>query len=574
MLAACLTLVFLCIGVTPGIGWLTVRRVQLPPLEKLVASFAMGFVAVWGWAWLVYIFALPQALLWLLPATGAAGLWLGRSEGGALLRTVEVRHALCGQSLVTVWCIGWMATVVSYSGGGWAGDWFEHWERTRFFLERWPLDRMFLGIYGLPARPPLANVQTAAFLALSCADFTFYQFVSTVLASLAFLPAAALAYRWGSTKAVVVVTVLFMVNPLFVQNATFPWTKLPAAFFVLAGLLFFLRAQDSATPPGPALLCALCLGAGLLAHYSAGPYIVLLAAAWLLLGRRRWKEKSWWRMTMLAAGVGALVLASWFAWSLAHYGWRGTLLSNTSATASLEGNQLVKIGLNLFDTVVPPSIRSLDTWLIDQGSPWGWWRDWFFQHYQINLIFAFGSIMWLIVGREAFLAARAAGAESRRFWIAFSVGAIVLGTAAHGARDHWGLAHICLQPLVLIGLAFMASRWTTFRAGTKRLLLAGGAIDVTLGIALHFAVQNFAFDRWLAPNGEFAAQFNHYSATVLMNLRGKVHNHLEFFSDRAPIPFTLLLAGLALVLLAALNHARTGKQPLTNRDHESILTPR
>jgi len=45
--------------------------------------------------------------------------------------------------------------VRSYSGGEWAGDWYEHYERARFFLERYPLGQKLISVYLLPARPPL-----------------------------------------------------------------------------------------------------------------------------------------------------------------------------------------------------------------------------------------------------------------------------------------------------------------------------------------------------------------------------------------------------------------------------------
>ena len=92
------------------------------------------------------------------------------------------------------WAGLWL--VASYSGGGWTSDWFEHWERTQFFLDRWPLDTKFLGFGALPARPPLANLVTGALLAVTRQDFAHYQFFTTLLNSLAFLPAALLARRF------------------------------------------------------------------------------------------------------------------------------------------------------------------------------------------------------------------------------------------------------------------------------------------------------------------------------------------------------------------------------------------
>src|SRR5262249_59914048 len=61
-----------------------------------------------------------------------------------------------------------------------------------------------------------------------------YQLAMTFFSSLTFLPAALLARRFGGCRgAVTALALLFMVNPMFLENATFAWTKLPAAFFVL-----------------------------------------------------------------------------------------------------------------------------------------------------------------------------------------------------------------------------------------------------------------------------------------------------------------------------------------------------
>src|SRR5690606_12025730 len=162
-----------------------------------------------------------------------------------ILRDPVVRSLLFAQGAVTLACLAWLGLVGSYSGGGWSGDWLEHWERSRFFIQHWFLETRFIGMYTLPARPPLANVLVGLCLALTRVDFALFQFFSTALASLAFLPLAVLAWRWGGRQSVFVAAALVMMNPLFVQNATFPWTKLPAAFFVLAAVAFTLVPDRS-----------------------------------------------------------------------------------------------------------------------------------------------------------------------------------------------------------------------------------------------------------------------------------------------------------------------------------------
>lgn len=541
-----------------GLAWPLASRLALPPTEKLVATAALSLLGIFVFGWVVYVFALSPGCLWLLPVLAIAGLAAGRRPFAVLARDRETRGLFGAHLLITLWCLGWLATIGSYSGGGWAGDWFEHWERTRFFLERWPLETKILASYLLPARPPLANVVTGVFLRLSQIDFAHFQLVSTLLASLVFLPAALCARRWGGARAVPVLAVLFMLNPLFVQNATFAWTKLPAAFFVLAALWFFLRAHDADAPPAAGAGCGGLLAAGLLTHYSAGPYIVVLALWWLVLGRSRWRSGEWRRQTAFAAVAGAIVLALWFGWSVLAYGARGTFLSNSSVTSEhvRHGSQLAKIALNILDTLVPHFLRPMDAALIEQRSALGWWRDWFFQSYQLNLPLGFGSVAWLALGGELVRAGRAAAVHARVFWTIFAAGTVALGLAVHGARDHWGLAHICLQPLVLLGLAFLAARWAALSRAWRLALIAGATVDFTLGIALHFAVQNFAVARWLTGAGSTEAAFADFNSSAIMNFAGKIHHRLAFFGDIFAAAPMLVSAGVAAIFLLALARAR------------------
>lgn len=551
-----------------GLGWPLASRLALTPTEKLLASTGLSILGAYLFAWIVYVADLPADTLWALPIMAAVGLMSGVAGLRVVARDPLTRTVFAMYLLVTLWCVGWLGLVSTYAGGGWSGDWFEHWERSRFFLEHWPRDRTFLVIYTLPARPPLANVITGAFLHFTRVDFAHYQLISTLLAGLVFLPATVLAQAFrrgfgsaatdGDLRLPALVAMLFMVNPLFVQNATFAWTKLPAAFLVLAALHFFLRAQAPAAPRSAGLLCAVLLAGGFLAHYSAGPYIAVLVVAWLGFGWSRRRDPVWWRETGLAAGLGAAVLATWFGWSLSVYGTGGTLLSNTSVTAvdTSAGSQLVRIALNLRDTLVPHFLRSLDQGLIAQRSPWGWWHDWFFQAYQLNLPLAFGSVAWLVLLRELIRTRVSAAPGARRFWTAFIVGVVFLGVATHGARDTWGLTHICLQPLVLLGLAWLAARWAELGRGWQLALVAGATVDLAAGVVFHFAIQNFALDRLLTPARDVRDVVMSYNAVTTGNTFALAKNGLDTFSVWLNAPAILLGAVLAVLFFLVLIRTR------------------
>jgi hypothetical protein len=146
----------------------------------------------------------------------------------------------------------------------------------------------------------------------------------------------------------------------------------------------------------------LALSAGLLVHYSAGPYIVLLGLDYLL--RVFWKRPRKWRELAAIAVPGALLLATWFSWSAAVYGPRATLESNTSVTTArqYQGGNLSKIGANLADSIVPYVLRGGLT-NTDQPNAAGVLRDNAFGFYQVNLIFGMGLaggplVLWLLWG--------------------------------------------------------------------------------------------------------------------------------------------------------------------------------
>ena len=532
-----------------GPAWPIAARLTGTVGERLLATVALSWLAIFGVAWAVYVCALPLATLWVLPAAALGGLAAGWRPLRDLWRETEGRDLIFAQAIVTLSIVAWLALVVSYSGGAWVGDWFGHWQRTAFFLERGPRDILFNGFDPLTSRPPLANVIFGAFAALTKKDFAHYQLASAFLGSFAFLPAAVFARRFGGRAAVAVLAALLLVSPMFVQNATFAWTKLHAAFFTLTAFHFLLRA-DAPDCPRAGVLASIALGAALLTHYSAGPYALVFAAVWLARGR--WREAAWWRGTVVAALAGAAVLALWFGWALAVYGPKSTFLTNTSVSdaAPSLGAQLLSGLLNVRDTLVPHFLREADYGFIAQRNPWGWWRDWFFQAYQINLVFLCGSVAWLAIFAALAKSAAPARPAVRAGWAAGIIVIALLGVMVHGARDRWGLAHICLQPLALGGLALLAARWDAIGPIWRRVVVAGAAVDFALGIALHFGAQSLLIDQWLGSPSA-GGPLDGYSAHAQINWRAKLHFRHAFFGDAYANSEFVLLALLAGLLAFA-----------------------
>ena len=551
-----------------GLAWPLASRLRLDHAEKIVASVALSVLGIFLIAWTIYVCALPLEWLWVLPATTAGGLWVNRQSLRNALSDPTAGRLVLAQLLVTLWSVGWLAATLSYSGGDWLADWFGHWQRAEFFLDRGPREILFNGFDPLTSRPPLANIFNGAWLVLTQRDFAHYQFFSTLVASLVFLPAGLFARRWGGERAIAVLAVLVMVSPMYVENSTYAWTKLPAAFFALTALYFFRRAHDRDGSTAHALLFAAFLASGLLTHYSTGPSALVLGFAWFVLGWPFRTNVRWWRMTAWAAGAGTLVLATWFGWSLAVFGLNGTVMTNTSITdqAPEAGVQAGVVLQNIRDTLLPHFMRSLDATSLAQTNPVGWWRDWFFQLYQVNLFFAFGVVSWagilfLLVTKWQKYPPRV-----RWFWSAFVVGNVVLGIAVHASAHAWGLAHICLQSLVLLGLAFLAAQWPEVGRRWRLFLVAGLTVDFACGILLQFAGQAYALERWLSPQRSIFQVVATYSVPAQANFYAKVRNQWLFFGDGFIAHGMAVCGFLALVFTVALlaakpNRAVSGSSP-------------
>lgn len=537
-----------------GVGWPLAYRLALTPAEKLLAAAVLSLLIVFLIAWVIYVTGLPIIWLRTIPATAALGLITGHRSLSQTLEDPAAVRLVVGQIMITTWSVAGLALIISYSGGNWVADWFGHQQRTWFFLERGPVNILFNGFDPVTSRPPLANIVNGVFLTITQRDFSHYQIFGTLFGSLVFLPAGLFTLRFGKATAIPGLVLLFMVNPMYAENATYAWTKLQAAFFILSSLYFYLRATADSGPRIYAVLFAAALGAALLTHYSAGPYAVLMGGMWFLMGRSRWSDMNWWKTTAALIFTGLMVLCTWFGWAFAIYGVRGSLMTTTSVAGHISDvvEQLRITGLNLRDTLVPHFFRHVDLRQLAQRSSLGWWRDYFFLLYQLNFFLSFGSVAWLVILSRLPSQWENAPGIQRCFWTVFIVGNIVLGVGVLGEEYVWGLSHICMQPLVLLGLAFLAANWSRLRKPWRLFLIAGATLDFVLGIFLQFGVQSYLLERWFTGDRPIPALVASYSIQTRMNFGAKVRHQWVFVGDVFFKDRTLVVVGLALLFLIAL----------------------
>jgi hypothetical protein len=190
-----------------------------------------------------------------------------------------------------------------------------------------------------------------------------------------------------------------------------------------------------------------------------------------------------------------LLLFTWFGWSLAEYGARGTLASNTSITDLTKDreNDPERISGHLIDTLVPYILRDFDGARKSSAQPSlaGFIRDSTFVVYQANLIFGMGVVggpvvVWLWLGR---LRRKSGGGAQRAFWLLLVPCVVMLGVAVVGERDENGSAHLTLLPMMIMGLAFLAANFCR-RRWVAYLVLAGALVDFPVGVMLQARVEN------------------------------------------------------------------------------------
>lgn len=528
-----------CVGVAFGLG----------------AQFLIGFA----------LFAAGvsnRAAAIAIAVTLVAAVVVRRRAIPAILRDQETRRILVAWLLFAGWSIGLLALVKTYSGGGWAVDWVEHWQRTRFFMERMPADTLFANVYPLTARPPLVNRVLALWLEATPVSFADYQALITLFGSLILLPAWLLAERWRRGAGPWVVLVL-MLSPLVAQNLTFAWTKLPTAFFVLTAVAAALAGLDRDGSARSRVAAAVCLGLALIAHYSAGPWLIAIAVGLAAVSARHGPTRAFWREASILGGAAAVIPVVWLGWAVHAYGLRATLGANTTVDAWSGQSIAERIevpALNLADTLAPVVLRTEpDDHLLTQGSQFGRLRDFAFSTYQLNLLLAFGFGGLFVLG---LLAMRSRGrradpvndnaAPDRRFFAVMVPVVVVLGVAVHTQRDHYGLTHICLQPLVVLGLARIAAALPTL---PRRLLGLWGAllaVDVGLGIVLQFGIESWAFAGVVEPGGGPGTFLARLGRVATVNAIDKQAFGFTYVSDRIGLPVLVLASWLALCVLVAI----------------------
>lgn len=523
------------------------------PLQRMTVGLAASLTIIFLLGFGIYAWNLPANTHWLLLVAPVAFAWQGRRRLAQLWGDPEVRHGALAWLAVTLWLLGWQFTVFSYSGATWQLDWYEHYDRARYFLEHGDIHHRFLGTYSLSARPPLVNVVSAAYLSLIGVTFHLYQATCVLLASLVVWPVCLLQRRFarpGETGRIGWTILLLLALPALVQNAAFTWTKLPTVFFILTGLTLL----SEHAPAFPLRLAGwLSLAAGMLAHYSAGPWIVALAIAGMVRNPAGWRQVIGRQGLVIGLACG-LLFATWFGWSAQHLGLGETLGSNSTVmdgTGLSWRQRLDQAAANLYYTAVPVLLRKVDYGGYTPDDPIVLLRDHYFNSVQSSALMIAGSLGVAVAGCLLWVERRQINWTGARYWGCLIGIGLVLGTVVHTEVMPFGVGQVCLLPFALLVVAWLAARLPGHPL-LRGMHTLGLLSDLLLGIVLHFAVQSLWLPRWLHPDqGEYQLIYRlGHGARTNFDYRERISE--PFLHDLpAALPATLLLLLAAVVLLVA-----------------------
>ena len=552
------------IMLVPGLGLVLAPEGARSPAERFCIGLAAALLAIYLASFALYVTGAPPAATGMIPAAILVVAICRRKQAARLLNNRELRELLGHWGLFILWTLGLLALIVSFSGAQWTGDCWEHFERSRFFLEHLPKNTAFLNHYPLTARPPLANIVTATLMALSGRVFPDYQIHTALLATLIFLPGWLFFRRWGGTR-YGLWTLILILNPLVAQNTTFGWTKMPTAFLVLTAGHFLLEGFRNPQDTAARIIAFICLTAAVITHYSACIWLVIWATAygaWCL--RSAAKGLLLREITLILAICVSLGL-TWFGWAMGNYGWKETGAANTTAAywdLQTPAQSVSTMAENVLNTVVPHPLRNIDRSGIAQTAALSYVRDYWFNIYQLSLPLSvgFSGLAVLMLGvmcpHKKQPGIRAAG--SRPFWWWTIPAAILLGVAVVTMPDRWGVTHISLQPLVLLALAWIAS---LLESMPRRLICVFAAlitIDFVLGTVLHFFIQALAMPAWWAGTADEALAAAALNPMAKTNYYYALHFNYSTLGSDPAVSSVLVTSVLAAVLALVLAGLRSG----------------
>lgn len=291
-------------------------RLSMTVLASLTFLYLIEFGA--------YLLSLPQIVpLLFFTVASIASILLSR-------RSLPPPDGMLTWLALTFWMVGLQGLIVVYGATAWFGDWYEHYERSLFFVEQAPATtRFLLNTWSLPARGPLFNAAAGFMMNFLGKDFSTFQVIATTLNTLAVLSLALLLRDLsglGQRTALRFGMLLCALAPWAVSQETFTWTKFAALAFLLQGIHLYLRGLK-ANNPSLTAASFVVFAAGILVHYLNLVFVIFFGLHFVYITAiRKWG----WKRLLVSTGVSALLLATWFVYVFAIFGLKESFTANST----------------------------------------------------------------------------------------------------------------------------------------------------------------------------------------------------------------------------------------------------
>lgn len=564
-MVAAICLPLLALGVGHPLTAAVTGPARLGPTLHAAVATGIGLLAIYLMAFAGFTLTSNPARAYLI-VLGISTLVSVISAAGAVRSIRRVRRVLVPFLLFFAACVMFELPLRHLAGGSWIIDWHEHYSRSLFFTGKLPPTFLFGSGYALSARPPLQNVLCALVMSQAAeADrFAVFQLASVALAAVVFFPCACLARTWSRGRVSPgLMTGVLLLTPAVVIQAVYPWTKLLASFFVLTALALYLQSYRRPRGRQMALVAALLAG-GVLTHYSAAPYALVILAHFTVTTRPVFR-------VLVPALVSTVLLAPWFVWSIHIFGVHTTFASNSTAIESSKSGPLANLPENTLWTVLPhPLLMSPKTFVTGAGLPPPD-NQGFAQRSRLGLVrdYAFlteTGVLPLSMGLAGVVLVlpRLTRLLRRRFWRWFLPASAGLALVVHSTPSIWGIAHVTMVPLTLLGVAWAAVELQRARPLVRRVACVLFVLDAAFLTLPHLIAQSRAFTILPVPGdplGRVVPEALTLSTRAVGEYQFKVADGLVMLGDRlsAWTPLLLLASGacLAAALVVA---ARSGRE--------------
>ncbi|MGE3819783.1 MAG: ArnT family glycosyltransferase [Isosphaeraceae bacterium] len=299
-------------------GWMDRR-------ERFAAAWGVGFAALAASQFLAFLTGIdpravhPTFLILALAAAWALGRFVipgvspnepnaPREPAGVGLWLLGLAHLAVVQTLLPC-----------YLGGGWAFDWWMHYEKARVFVGHLPVSTTWLEKYSIASRTPLMNLTLAGVLSVAGDTFWTYQWASVLTSAVVVLPLALVAGDLAGGRAARLVLIAAPLNVWLLHEAWFTWTKMLASYYLFLSLHFYSRwLETSSEEPSVAwrrfLACWVASLLAFLTHQITLVYTAAMAVHALVVNRRRVRALVTPGRTAALAGLAVGLVGPWYAW--------------------------------------------------------------------------------------------------------------------------------------------------------------------------------------------------------------------------------------------------------------------